>query len=129
MPFSGLMASQRWTVLPVPSERGNITIVCLLDATNTATLSFLVFPRIDLLGNVDSEMTILGCAEASDCRICLSSASSCAWQFPSLLEKPFQRFSVKWVFDLSLSYSSRTVRSRCDNVCCWGFSHSRGRAG
>ena len=40
----------RWTVIPVPSERKNITLVCLLNATNTAALSFLIFPRISLFG-------------------------------------------------------------------------------
>ena len=34
-----------------PFRRVNVTIVCLLDGTNTDILSFLVFPRIDLFGN------------------------------------------------------------------------------
>jgi DNA invertase Pin-like site-specific DNA recombinase len=37
----------RWRLIPVSAERQNVTLLCLLDATNTGFVRFYVCPKID----------------------------------------------------------------------------------
>jgi DNA invertase Pin-like site-specific DNA recombinase len=45
--FKTKKGSLRWKLTPVPSERDRITLLCRLNAENTASHSFYVIPRVD----------------------------------------------------------------------------------